>query len=210
MKKRELRITIENDEIREEFINKLLEELKIDHAKIDIKGKSITITLYGTKDMVNYNWNIIKRLRKEIKYIHALKTPSTIKKYPHRLLQKIAKITFPLDVLEIILKAKGYHARIVNKEFLETNATIDEITKLIKEIEEKIRESKIVTKSSSAKKFLVAASIILQVSINEVRDLGLRLDIFEEDELGFVKMAREWREALQELQDISKEKEIKG
>lgn len=210
MKKRELRITIENDEIREEFINKLLEELKINHAKISIKGKSITITLYGTKDTVNYNWNIIKRLRKEVKYIHALKTSLTIKKYPHKLLQKIAKITFPLDVLEVILKDKGYYAKIVNKEFLETSATIDEITELIRKIGEKMRETKTVTKSSSAKKFLVLASIILQASIKEVRDLGLRLSLLEEDELGFVKLTKEWREALRELQGISKEKEIKG
>lgn len=210
MKKRELRITIENDEIREEFINKLLEELKINHAKINIKGKSITITLYGTKDTVNYNWNIIKRLRKEVKYIHALKTSLTIKKYPHKLLQKIAKITFPLDVLEVILKDKGYYAKIVNKEFLETSATIDEITELIRKIGEKMRETKTVTKSSSAKKFLVLASIILQASIKEVRDLGLRLSLLEEDELGFVKLTKEWREALRELQGISKEKEIKG
>ncbi|RLG70790.1 MAG: hypothetical protein DRO23_12860 [Thermoprotei archaeon] len=210
MKKRELRITIENDEIREEFLNKLLKELKIDYVKVGVKGKSIVITLYGTKDIINYNWNIIKKLRKELTYIHTLKQPSKIKRYMHRFLQKLSKTTFPLEVLEVVLKCKKFYAKIINNEILETNASLDEVLELAKNIGRKLQELRLVTKSSSAKKFLASIMAILNLDIKEARDLSLKLNVVREDELGFIRLTREWKEAVKKVLQAFEGKEIKS
>ncbi len=210
MKKRELRITIENDELREEFLNKLLEELKIDYVKVDVKGKSIIITLYGTKDVINYNWNIIKRLRKEVTYIHMLKQPSKIKRYLHSFLQKLSKTTFPLEVLEVVLKGKKFYAKIVDDEVLETNASLDEVLELAKDIGKNIQELRLITKSSAAKKFLASVMTILNLDSEEAKDLSLKLNIAEEDELGFIRLTKEWKEAVREVLKVFEGKEIKS
>lgn len=208
LRKRDLRITINDDRVREEFLNKLLGELKIDNVKVEAKGKTITITLYGTKDVIEYNWNIIKNLKKEIFYLHSLKT-SNIKCYPHSFLQKYFKITFPLKVLEFLLKNKGFYAKKLQENVLETDASLEEISELVKRINEVSKELRVITKSLSTKKFLSVLSASLEISVEKVKKIAMELGLLIEDERGYAKVTKEWEVAVSEfLRRIKERKDI--
>ncbi len=199
LRKRTFKITLKDREMVEEFVNKLLEELKIDQSRINVRGTTITVTLYGTKDIIDYNWQIIRAVAKEITYIREIEK-SKLKRYVHNILQRHAGATFPLDALEEVLKAKGFTAKVENGKTLVSDAPFESILNYAKMLGNIIQELKTYTRSSSTKKFLATLAVILETDdINEVKKLALSEGVLEENEIGHVILTMEWKQALNKI-----------
>ncbi len=199
LRKRNFKITLKDREMVEEFVNKLLEELKIDQSRINVRGTTVTITLYGTKDIIDYNWQIIRAVAKEITYIKEIEK-SRLKKYVHSILQKHAGATFPLDALEEVLKAKGFIAKVEYGKTLISDAPFESILNYARMLGKTIHDLKTYTRSSSTKKFLATLAVILETdNVDEVKKLAMREGVLEENEIGHVILTMEWKQALNKI-----------
>jgi len=198
LRKRVFKITLKDKDSVEEFVNRLLQELKIDRSKIDVRGNTVTITLYGTKDIIAYNWQIVRNLAKEITYLKSLEK-AKLKKYVHNILQKHAKTTFPLDSLSEVLKAKGYIVRL-EENTLVSDAPLDIVVHYAKILGNALQSLRTYTRSSSTKKFLATLAAILETEdLDEVKRLGLEEGVLVENEIGHVILTVEWKQALNKI-----------
>ena len=198
LRKRVFKITLKDKDSVEEFVNRLLQELKIDQSKINVKGNTVTITLYGTKDIIAYNWQIVRNLAKEITYLKSLEKVK-LKKYVHNILQKHAKTTFPLDSLSEVLKAKGYIVRL-EENTLVSDAPLDIIVHYAKILGKALQNLRTYTRSPSTKKFLATLAAILETEdLDEVKRLGLEEGVLVENEIGHVILTVEWKQALNKI-----------
>jgi len=198
LRKRVFKITLKDKDSVEEFVNRLLQELKIDQSKIDVRGNTVTITLYGTKDIIAYNWQIVRNLAKEITYLKSLEK-AKLKKYVHNILQKHAETTFPLDSLSEVLKAKGYIVRL-EENTLVSDAPLDIVVHYAKILGKALQNLRTYTRSSSTKKFLATLAAILETEdLDEVKRLGLEEGVLVENEIGHVILTVEWKQALNKI-----------
>lgn len=198
LRKRVFKITLKDKDSVEEFVNRLLQELKIDQSKINVKGNTVTITLYGTKDIIAYNWQIVRNLAKEITYLKSLEKVK-LKKYVHNILQKHAETTFPLDSLSEVLKAKGYIVRL-EENTLVSDAPLDIIVHYAKILGKALQNLRTYTRSPSTKKFLATLAAILETEdLDEVKRLGLEEGVLVENEIGHVILTVEWKQALNKI-----------
>ncbi len=198
LRKRVFKITLKDKDSVEEFVNRLLQELKIDQSKIDVRGNTVTITLYGTKDIIAYNWQIVRNLAKEITYLKSLEKVK-LKKYVHNILQKHAETTFPLDSLSEVLKAKGYIVRL-EENTLVSDAPLDIIVHYAKILGKALQNLRTYTRSPSTKKFLATLAAILETEdLDEVKRLGLEEGVLVENEIGHVILTVEWKQALNKI-----------
>ncbi len=197
-RKRIFKITLESKDVVEEFVNRLLQELKIDQARIDVKGNTVTIVLYGTKDIIAYNWQIVRSIAKEVTYFKELEKAG-LKKYVHSILQKHVGKTFPLDSLGEVLKAKGYFVRL-EENTLVSDAPLEVVAHYAKIIGEVLQNLRTHTRSSSTKKFLATLAAILETdNIDEVKKLGFEKGVLVENEIGHVILTVEWKQALNKI-----------
>ena len=198
LRKRVFKITLKDKDSVEEFVNRLLQELKIDQSKINVKGNTVTITLYGTKDIIAYNWQIVRNLAKEITYLKSLEKVK-LKKYVHNILQKHAKTTFPLDSLSEVLKAKGYIVRL-EENTLVSDAPLDIVVHYAKILGNALQNLRTYARSPSTKKFLATLAAILETEdLDEVKRLGLEEGVLVENEIGHVILTVEWKQALNKI-----------
>ena len=198
LRKRVFKITLKDKDSVEEFVNRLLQELKIDQSKINVKGNTVTITLYGTKDIIAYNWQIVRNLAKEITYLKSLEKVK-LKKYVHNILQKHAETTFPLDSLSEVLKAKGYIVRL-EENTLVSDAPLDIVVHYAKILGKALQNLRTYTRSPSTKKFLATLAAILETEdLDEVKRLGLEEGVLVENEIGHVILTVEWKQALNKI-----------
>ena len=199
LRKRVFKITLKDKDSLEELVNRLPQELKIDQSKIDVRGNTVTITLYGTKDIIAYNWQIVRNLAKEITYLKSLEK-AKLKKYVHNILQKHAETTFPLDSLSEVLKAKGYIVRLEEKNTLVSDAPLDVVVHYAKILGKALQNLRTYTRSSSTKKFLATLAAILETEdLDEVKRLGLKEGVLVENEIGHVILTVEWKQALNKI-----------
>ncbi len=198
LRKRVFKITLKDKNMVNEFVNRLLQELKIDQTKIDVKENTVTVTLYGTKDIIAYNWQVIRGLAKEITYLRSLEK-AKLKKYVHNILQKHVGITFPLDALGEVLKAKGYIVKLEENTLI-SDAPLDIVVHYAKALGNALQNLRTYTRSSSTKKFLATLATILETNdLDEVKRLGLKEGVLVENEIGHVILTLEWKQALNKI-----------
>lgn len=198
LRKRVFKITLKDKNMVDEFVNRLLQELKIDQTKIDVKENTITITLYGTKDVIAYNWQVVRNIAKEITYLRNLEK-AKLKKYVHNTLQRHVGTTFPLDALGEVLKAKGYIVKLEENTLI-SDAPLDIVVHYAKALGNTLQNLRTYTRSSSTKKFLATLATILEIGdLDEVKRLGLKEGVLVENEIGHVILTLEWKQALNKI-----------
>ena len=198
------RFVIKCGEYCEDLLNKIMENVKVGWFKAELKGDSIHIEVRGLPYELKDVWYLIQDLKREV---------SIIKGRGERALDsttisKLAKATAPLDALQILLSHKGYKAR-VEGGLLVTNAPIDQIIELTRKYFE-LAQSEIVrfkVKGSTGRKFVILASILLDMSPEDVVNLAVSLGLMREGDFKY-ELTKEWRQALKEIMREAKESSV--
>ncbi len=189
------RFVIKCGDYCEELLNKIMENVKVGWMKAEIKGDSLHMEVRGLPYELRDVWYLIQDLKKEV-LVTKGKGERSLDVVT---ISKLAKATAPLDALQIILNKMGYRAR-VEENTLITNAPIDTIIEITRKYFE-IAQDEIVrfkVKGSSAKKFTIIASIILNMRPEEIINLALSLGLMREGDFKY-ELTKEWRQALKEI-----------
>jgi len=200
MARRRYIVNVDAD-IREEFINKILNSFTPHTVKIDIKGDNVVITLYGTIDEIKRCWYEIKDI------LATLKARAKAKSMGYTILElkdvfKQVGGTFPPDVIVEIGKIKGFKVNFENGKII-TNISEDELLEYIVKIVKAYEDMKFQVKGKAAKKLIASLAALFDLGTDSIIESCVEEGVIEELEGNYV-LAEEWRKALRRMYKVLK------
>lgn len=171
---------------------------QVELIDIDISDHGLRIKIYGYKSDIKRVWNTIKQL------LRIYQTPyitghGRIRRIPIQYIVGRIKRTFPPSLLVFILKKKGYRASLSedNEEIL-SDAEPDHVIEIASRIADLTQRIRNITRGTSTKYFIIAASILLDKDPEYIVNKALEKGILERIE-DKIRVRKEWRQALEEV-----------
>ncbi len=198
------RFVIKCGEYCEDLLNKIMENLKVGWLKAEIKGNSIYLEVRGLPYELKDAWYLIQDLKREI----SLTKNKGERALDSSTISKLARATAPLDALQILLSQKGYRAK-VEGGVLITSAPMDLVVELTRKYFE-LSQDEVVrfkVKGNTGKKFVILASLTLEMSPEEVINLAIDMGLMKEGDFKY-ELTKDWRQALKEIIRKSKESSV--
>ncbi len=180
----------------EKFMERLGKLIQGETMVASIEGNVLRINLYGSKLAAERTIKEIRKLVKE--YSIGFRT---LKRYSLKALSREAKTAIPGDVLEEILKYKGYDTE-YRGEYIETSASPSIVYEAAILLGEAIRATTMLHATRTAKK-LVLALLVIDNNLKpfEIINSGEALGLIEIDQEGKVHLTTDWRKALKTMID---------
>ncbi|MCY0868476.1 MAG: DUF2067 domain-containing protein [Desulfurococcus sp.] len=171
----------------------------LSYLELEVTDNGIIVNAYG------YEVDV-KKLWRELKSFAGLKRGEVhqgLNSYRVDMIVKASGVTFPLEVLLLVLKAQGYTASIVENT-LYTNAGVDHVVNTARRISELNTMVKSVVKGKAARYYVVASAVALGLQLEDVIQRSLELGVMEADDSGLYVLRKEWRRAVEEFVKLSK------
>ncbi|MEB3760466.1 MAG: DUF2067 domain-containing protein [Desulfurococcales archaeon] len=180
----------------EKFMERLGKLIHGDTMVASIEGNVLRINLYGSKLAAERTIKEIRKLVKEYSIGSRI-----LKRYSLKALSREAKTAIPGDVLEEILKYKGYEAE-YRGEYVETSASPSIVYEVAMLLGEAIRATAMLHATRTAKKLMLAL-LVLDNNLKpfEIINIGEALGLIEIDQDGKVHLTMDWRKALKTMID---------
>ena len=181
----------------ERLNERLREAIRVPYAEVRIeKDGRLRIILVGVEADVKESWFRIKNVISELWELYNLSKKGEVS--IDAIVKEVRK-TFPPQPLVQALRLRGYKAELLEGNILRTNAPLDVVLSLAARITEVMEEVKFDVKGSAAKRVVAAVSAAYDLPPSRVIEVGLRADVFAEDEDGKIVLKREWRQAIRRL-----------
>jgi len=177
------------------FLDRLSRNIKTPIASISVRGDTIRVELSGTLSQIRETMDALRKLFEEYK----VKVERKARVITFHDIESMAGVGVPVDVLEELLKLKGYPARRRAKKSIETTApkeVVEEAVRKLVEAYKSVRHDKI---SKRAMKMVIVASAYLELNPPQVIEEALKAKILSKDPNGRIRIEYAWRGALREL-----------
>ncbi len=181
----------------EKLNERLKEAIRTPYAEIKVeKDGRLRILLVGVEADVKESWFRIRNVVSELWELYNLAKRGEVSV---EAIVKEVRRTFPPQALVEALKLRGYRAELLEGNVLRTNAPPEVILSLATRIAEVIDEVKFDVRGTAAKRVVAAVAAAFDLSPQQVIEVGLKADVFTEDEDGKIVLKREWRQAIRRL-----------
>ncbi len=181
----------------EKLNERLREAIRVPYAEIKMeKDGRLRIILVGVEADVKDSWFRIKSVISELWELYNLAKRGEVS---IDAIVKEVRRTFPPQALVEALRLRGYKAELLDGNVLRTNAPLDVVLGLARRIAEIMDEVKFDIKGTAAKRVVAAVAAAYDLPPARVIEVGLKADVFEEDEEGKIVLKREWRQAIRRL-----------
>ena len=176
---------------------RLREAIRTPYAEIKVeKDGRLRIALVGVEADVKESWYRIRSVVSELWELYNLSKRGEVS--IDAIVREVRR-TFPPQALVEALKLRGYKAELLEGNILRTNAPLDIVLGLASRIAEVLDEIKFDVRGTAAKRVVAAVAAAFDLPPSRVIEVGLRADVFSEDEDGKIILKREWRQAIRRL-----------
>ncbi|MCS7364665.1 MAG: DUF2067 domain-containing protein [archaeon GB-1867-035] len=166
----------------------------------------IKVVVRGSHEDVKYAADVIKELTLSVRRKSRL-IAGGFNVFSVREISKMAGMAISLDLLAEALRLKGFKCRVVRNS-IETNASEDVVSNVLRLMSSAYLDLRFETKSSSVKRLLVLASSVTGVDLWSVVEVARELEFISRDDEGRLVLLREWRDALKRLLPVLREFEV--
>ena len=181
----------------EKLNERLKEAIRTPYAEIRVeKDGRLRIVLVGVEADVKESWFRIRNVVSELWELYNLSKKGEVS--IDAIVREIRR-TFPPQALVEALRLRGYQAELLEGNVLRTNAPLDVLLSLASRIAEVLEEIKFDVRGTAAKRVVAAVAAAFDLPPHHVIEIGMKADVFAEDEDGKVILKREWRQAIRRL-----------
>ena len=165
-------------------------------AEISIRDNRLFVELVGTEAEIKDSWY---RIRNAVQDLWELYRLTYEKEASIESIVREAGRTFPPEALVYALKLRGFEARLSeDKQRIYTNASVEIVIELAREIAEVMDQIRFRVKGTAAKRIIAALVAGLSIDVEKVIDYGLKTRVLEESEDG-IRLREEWRKGLRKI-----------
>ncbi len=177
----------------DKFMERLSKAVAGDPVLMRLQGDKLRIEVYGGEVLAR---RTVINVRRVIREFTVSRAPSGrgARRLPREAINRAAGVAVPLDVLEEVLRIRGFEAE-ASGDYLVTNADAGEVERAASEVARMLSEAAGLPATRTAKKAIVAAGAASGASLVDVVDAGLSLGVLDEDLEGKLHVVGDWREA---------------
>lgn len=191
-----------NDEALK-FIELLSKHLKGANIIVDLRGTTVRVRIYGSRNDIKSTFLKVKDLVTIVK----VEYKKGLKRYPlkYLLTSSELKSPIPIDLIQDILTLKGFKAEIKRGHVI-TNASLEDIQQVIKKISETYFRLKNLRASPRAKKVIALMVSLTELPIKEILEILLNNGVVSKvKNVGTYVLTCKYEDALKVMRKLLKE-----
>ncbi len=179
----------------EKFLERLEESVYADTVVARVSGDYVRLYMYGSNSAIERSVRNVRRILRE----YSTPRKGRLKYYSIRGLSRTAGTAIPGDVLETILKIRGYKAEL-SDDRIGTDAPENAVYAAAQLVGDAIRETERLHATRTCKKLVIAAkTLVPHLAYREIIERAIESGVAVDDDEGKCHVIGDWREALKML-----------